>query len=99
MVLIHVHYSLKPGKRDEFVDKVKEAGILSATVTEPGNLMYRYTFPEDDENEIILLEAWEDKIAIEEHLKTQHAEELKRIKQFYVEETLFKTYKVTEKLG
>lgn len=97
MYLIHVHYSLKPGKRDEFVDSVKAAGILSATRMEPGNLMYRYTFPEDNENEIILMEAWEDKTAIEEHLKTEHAEELKRIKPFYVEETLFKTYKVIEK--
>lgn len=97
MYLIHVHYSLKPGKRGEFVDRIKEAGILTATRLEPGNLMYRYTFPEDNENEIILLEAWEDKTAIKEHLKTEQAEELKKIKQVYVEETLFKTYKVIEK--
>lgn len=97
MYLIHVHYSLKPGKRNEFVDRVKEAGILSATRMEHGNLMYRYTFPEDNENEIILLEAWEDKTAIEEHLKTGHAEQLKRVKQNYVEKTLFKTYKVIKK--
>lgn len=41
-LLMHVTYKVKAGKRDEFIQRVKELGIMTASKQEPGNLFYEY---------------------------------------------------------
>lgn len=97
MILVHVEYKIKPGKRDEYVEAVRKADIFSRTQAEEGNLNYQYYASVDDENQIMLLETWKDKYAIQDHLKTEQAADLMAIKEQYVESTVFHTFKVVEK--
>ena len=61
MYKIYVQFKCYPNKREAFVDAVKKEGILSAIRAEDGCLRYDYYFSDSDENEILLIEAWESK--------------------------------------
>jgi len=39
-MLLNVRYTIKPGKRDEFVEKVNEHEIVINSKVEPGNYQY-----------------------------------------------------------
>lgn len=97
-ILVLVKYKVKQGKREAFVDRVRREGILENTRGEEGNLMYRYFYPPEDKDEILLLEMWADKYALREHLEKEHAALLSEIKKDFIEETVFRTIKAAEKL-
>ena len=80
---IHIYYL-----RKKFVNKGKEtcrkkAEIIDITRNEPGNLRYEYFFSAERENEILLLEQWEDKASQIRHGKQPHFAELAEIKEKY----------------
>ena len=97
-ILVLVEYKVKHGKRDAFVNIVSEKGILKDTRGESGNMMYEYFYPPGDENKILLVEMWADKYALREHLEKKHAKLLSEIKKDFIETTVFRTIKATEKL-
>ena len=47
MILVAVSYKLPPGKREGFLQELKEAGIVDACRAEEGNIRYDYFYPED----------------------------------------------------
>jgi len=61
MYTIYVKFDCYPEKREAFVEAVKKEGILSAILAEDGCIRYEYYFSESDENELLLIEAWESK--------------------------------------
>ena len=61
MFSIYVAFKCFPGKREAFVKRVKEEGILDAIRAEDGCLVYDYYYSEKDENELLLIEKWETK--------------------------------------
>ncbi len=97
VILIHVTYKVKPGMRDEFIKNMMRENIIAETQSEEGNLMYRYHCPVDDQDEILLVEAWRHKDDIKSHLKTHHAARLAEIKRDFILETIFRTYKAVQK--
>ena len=48
-LLLLVTYTARPGMREEFVQKVREAGILEAIRNENGCIRYDYFYSEEDE--------------------------------------------------
>lgn len=58
-LLLLVTYTARPGMREEFVQKVREAGILEAIRKENGCVRYDYFYSEEDENQLLLVEKWE----------------------------------------
>ena len=55
-LLLLVTYTARPGMREEFVQKVREAGILEAIRKENGCVRYDYFYSEEDENQLLLVE-------------------------------------------
>lgn len=91
-LLMQVIYRVKEGKRDEFIQKVKEAGIMTASKQEPGNLLYDYYYPTDDNNNVLLIEAWTNTKTQVAHTNTEHFNKLSEIKKEYVEAVHIKKY-------
>lgn len=83
-LLIEVRYRVRDGKREEFYQKILEAGIAEASGRESGNLKYEYAFPTDSENDICLTEIWLNKEAQEVHCDTLHYKRLMALKEEYV---------------
>ncbi|MFR6184433.1 MAG: putative quinol monooxygenase [Lawsonibacter sp.] len=55
---INVIYTMKPGKRDEFLAGVTASGAQAAVRGEEGCLQYDYFTSVDDPDKLLLLEKW-----------------------------------------
>ena len=87
MFTIYVKFDCFPEKREAFVEAVKKEGILSAIRAEDGCLRYDYYFSEADENELLLIEAWETKNHQQVHLQQPHMDSLRAMKGDYIKNT------------
>ena len=79
-LLLLVTYSARPGMREEFVQKVREAGILEAIRKENGCVRYDYFHSEEDENQLLLVEKWETEECQRVHMEQPHMHKLAKIK-------------------
>ena len=56
MYTIYVKFECLPQKREAFIERVKETGILDEIRAENGCIKYDYYLSEKDPNEILLIE-------------------------------------------
>ena len=84
---LYVVYQAKPGGREMFVRTLVEQGVLTAIRNEPGCLAYDYYFSAQDENELLLIERWESAGHQRIHMQQPHMQELRAIKEQYVDST------------
>lgn len=94
MYTIYVFFKCIDGKREDFVKRVREEGILDEVLKEDGCIRYDYYFSEKDPNEILLLEAWVSKDHQQAHIQTPHMARLREIKGDYVISTTLGEYEV-----
>ena len=87
MYTIYVKFDCLPDKREEFVEKVKETGILDAIRAENGCIKYDYYLSEKDVNELLLIEKWESKEHQQIHLTQPHMAKLREFKDDYIAKT------------
>lgn len=87
MYTIYVNFKCHPKKREAFVEAMKKEGILSAIRAEDGCQRYDYYFSEADENELLLIEAWETKKHQQIHIEQPHMARLREIKDGYIAST------------
>lgn len=72
MLILNVTYKVKPGKRDEFFEKLEEKEVGDKSKAEKGNEKYEYFFSREDEDLIFLVEHWADEEAFNTHCGTSH---------------------------
>ncbi|MBQ7034075.1 MAG: antibiotic biosynthesis monooxygenase [Clostridia bacterium] len=84
MYTIYVIFKSFPGKREAFIEKVKEEGLVDAIRAENGCIRYDYYFSEKDPDEILLIEAWETKEHQQIHINQPHMARLRAIKEDYI---------------
>ena len=87
MYRIAVTFRCLPGKREEFVARVKAEGIRDAVLAEDGCHRYDYYFSDADATELLLIEAWETKHHQEVHIEQPQMAKLRSFKNEYVETT------------
>ena len=87
MYNIYVAFECVPGKREEYIRKLKEEGVVDAVRKEDGCIRYDYYFSEKNENEILLIETWESKKHQEIHIEQPHMARLRELKPQYVVST------------
>ncbi len=86
MVVLNVMYTMKEGKRaEDFLDKLENLGLAPYCRKERGNICYRYFLPADEENQLFLLEKWENKEALTAHGRTDNFARIGEIKSDFVE--------------
>ncbi len=94
MYTIYVIFNCLPGKREAFVERVKQEGIVDAVRAENGCIRYDYYYSEKDPNELLLVEAWETKEHQQIHLDQPHMVQLRALKGDYIETTTLREYQV-----
>ncbi len=88
MYTIYVKFDCLPNKREKFIDKVKETGVLDAIRAENGCIRYDYYLSEKDPNELLLIEQWESKEHQQIHVKQPHMDTLRSFKDDYITNTV-----------
>lgn len=91
-ILVNVKYIIMPGKREEFLKKLIQNGIVDASRAEPGNYKYEYYKPIDSEDNLFLMEMWVSKNALTSHGKTAHYQLLQSLKKEYVTDVTIQKY-------
>ena len=90
MLKLLVTYKAKDVEtRQAFYDEVAAAGIPEASRAEEGNICYDYFFSMDRENEILLVEKWQDKEAQKLHSTLPHFKKVGELKEKYGIESIF----------
>ena len=85
MYTIYVVFKCLEGKREAYIEKLYEEGIVDAVRAEDGCIRYDYYYSEKDPNEILLIEAWESKEHQQIHIEQPHMARLRELKPEYVE--------------
>ena len=88
MYTIYVRFTCLPEKREAFIQKVKDTGILDAIRAEDGCLRYDYYLSEKDPNELLLLEQWESKQHQQIHITQPHMAQLRTFKADFITDTV-----------
>lgn len=94
MFTIYVKFECHEGKREEFVRRVREEGILDAIRAEDGCHRYDYYFSEENKNELLLLEAWESKHHQEVHMTQPHMSALRAMNAEHIASVTLGEYEV-----
>jgi len=94
-ILVNVRYTVRPGKRDEFLKKVIAQSIARDSTAEPGNYSYEYSIPVNSENDPCLLEQWVNGEAQEAHGKTEHYQKLQALKREHVTAVKIEKYRIS----
>lgn len=90
--MYNLNVTYKAGSKEDahdFYREVTDAGIVAATRGEAGNLRYDYYFSAEQENELLLIENWQDKEAQQNHYTLPHIKKLAQLKEKYGIETSF----------
>lgn len=88
MYTIYVKFECLPQKRNAFIAKVKETGVLEAIRAEDGCIRYDYYLSEKDPNELLLIEQWESKQHQQIHIEQPHMDTLRSFKGDYITNTI-----------
>ena len=89
MKILHVTYTIKDGKREEFFRKIMEKGVATRSREEAGCLTYEYYFPVGNDNELFLVEIWKTPEDAEKHMQSAHFAQLQELKKEYVTDVRF----------
>ena len=87
MYTIYVKFTCLPQKREAFLQKVKDTGVLQAIRAEDGCFRYDYYLSEKDPNELLLIEQWETKEKQQIHIGQPHMDTLRGFKGEYITDT------------
>ena len=64
---INIHYKGEDGAARRFAEEMEASGTANAIRAEEGNLAYRYYFPADDPECVLLIDRWRDQAALDAH--------------------------------
>lgn len=84
MYTIYVKFTCLPQKREAFIQKVTQTGVLAAIRAEEGCVKYDYYLSEKDPNELLLIEQWETKQHQQIHISQPHMAQLRSFKGDYI---------------
>ncbi len=96
MIVLNVTYQCRPGMRDRFLEQITAEGIDAASRGEKGNIRYDYYLPIVENDDLLLVEKWQDADALTEHGHQPHYARLKEIKAEYVTETIIERFETGE---
>ena len=66
-ITVNLYYTGVNGNARKFAEEMESSGTAAAIRAKPGNLLYRYFFPMDDPETVLLIDRWTDQAAIDEH--------------------------------
>ena len=67
-IMIVVEFEVKPEHRNQFIELIK--GHAQRSRTEDGCQQFDVLLPQEDQNQVFLVEAWRDQAALEVHSRS-----------------------------
>lgn len=83
MIQINIYYTGKKGMAKAFAEEMIASGIVKAIRNEEGNLKYDYFTPIDDENAILLIDAWTSQEALDLHHSLPLMQDIIKLREKY----------------
>ena len=83
MITVNLYYTGKNGSARAFAEEMERCGIAAAIRAEEGNLRYRYFFPMDDAETVLLIDQWRDQAAIDAHHASPMMAEIAALREKY----------------
>ncbi len=91
MIMVQSTFHLVPGSRDDAIKLMKN--MVRLCRKEPGCLSYEYFAGISDDNQVILLQEWENADSLEEHYQTEHMEDfLNKLGKYLVSPVSTRSY-------
>lgn len=78
MVIVHAAVTTPAGKRNAFVEAAQPC--IAATRKEEGCLQYDLMAATDNDTDLLYVERWSSREALDRHLNTPHMQEFGRVK-------------------
>ena len=75
-IVMNLYYTGQNGNARKFAKEMEESGVASLIRAEDGNERYEYFFPADDAETVLLIDAWRDQEALDNH---HHSPLMRRI--------------------
>lgn len=66
-IVVNLYYTGTDGSARRFAEEMETSGTADLIRKENGNEQYRYFFPMDDPETVLLIDAWRDQAAIDAH--------------------------------
>lgn len=66
-IVVNLYYTGTDGSARRFAEEMEASGTADLIRKENGNEQYRYFFPMDDPETVLLIDAWRDHAAIDAH--------------------------------
>ncbi len=82
-ISINVYYSGKNGSARKFAEEMENSGIAEQIRGEPGNLKYKYFFPINDPETVLLIDCWQDQSALDLHHASLMMEKIFLLREKY----------------
>ncbi len=88
MYTIYVKFDCLPQKREAFLRRMKDSGILSSIRAEDGCLKYDYYLSDENPDELLLVEQWASKQHQQVHMTQPHMAQLKAFQGDYIQKAV-----------
>ena len=85
--MLIVKYKAKHGLREKFVNDVFDLHIIDKIKCEDGFISYKYFYDAKEADDLLIVEEWESEEKQQNHLRTEHMKELKKLKDKYLLDT------------
>lgn len=82
-IVVNLYYTGTNGAARKFAEEMTNSGTVEKIRGEKGNLRYEYFFPMEDEETVLLIDAWEDQKAIDEHHASPMMERIAQLRAKY----------------
>ncbi len=84
MYTIYVKFDCLPQKREAFLQKMKDTGVLASIRAEDGCMKYDYYLSAENPDEILLVEQWESKQHQQIHMTQPHMAHLREFQDDFI---------------
>ncbi len=82
-ITINIYYTGMNGNVRKFAEEMKSSGLVEQIRAEKGNLRYEYFFPMDDQETVLLIDAWESEEALDFHHKSPMMKQIAILRDKY----------------
>lgn len=83
MIVMNLYYRGMNGNARRFVEEMEKSGIADMVREEDGNERYEYFFSASDPETVLLVDAWRDQKALDEHHRSRMMKEIAALREKY----------------
>ena len=95
-LIINIYYTGKNSNAKKFANEMISSGIVDRIRKEEGNLSYKYFFPMDDPETVLLIDKWKNEEALDIHHKSTMMKEIASLREKYQLKIRVEKYKEWE---